>query len=308
MFVRSCDRQSFTRQYRKGQQGKGSGKVALSVSSLALTFERSEATIKKNLRLANKLGVFWLLEIKGDEVRLVYTSFTKLCSALNITDLGAIYEIYSDDFEQVRSLNIRYTVARKQRNAQQAAIRTAKLNNAKGKGRKLACRVVKPNRIFDTASTLCDRLDSSGKRTKSNRASGVKVIKKIHGRFLLVGRQFIPYGVSQETVSNIVGRTPQTIRKHLNQIKDLTAVDRFQVCAPTNDAINTPDFWLSHNIGEKKYMQFDGDRTLYVANTNIYDLEEDAKFLIGCRGLRKRVSQTTRSAKFLPCPLGVVQA
>ena len=287
LFVRSRDSQLFVKRYKKGEAGKGSGKVVLDIPMLSRTFKRSIATIKKNLRLALKLGVFWMLEIKGDEVRLVYTAFTKLCKALSISNLGANYEVNSDEFQQVRTLNIRFTVAQKQRNAQQAAIRSTKLNNAKVKGKKLSQRVVKPNRIFEAISTLCDR---------SKRASGIKALRRVRGRFLVVNRSFAPYGVSQETIATLVNRTPQTIRKHLKAINGLPNVDRYQICIPTNDAINTQEFWLDHNLGEKHYMRFDGDRNLYVVHTNIYDLEDDASFLLGCDGLRKRVSQYTRKA------------
>ena len=299
MFARSFDEQNFVKKYRKGTEGKGSGKVELDISLLARTFNRSIETIKKNLRLAHKLGLFWLLEIKGDRVRLVYSAFTKVCAMLGISDLGAIYETNSDSSEEVRSLNIRFTIAQKQKNAQQAAIRTTKEENVKAEGKRLSRRVVKPNRIFKAVSTLCDR---------PSKASGIKAIKKLYGRFLVVSRQFVPYGVSQETIAGIVDRTPQTVRKHLKSIKGLPNVDRFQVCTPTNDAIKTQEFWLDHHLGEKHYMRFDGDRTLYIANTNIYDLENDADFLMGCHGLRKRVSKATRKAQRTLAPLVGLQA
>ena len=307
LFVRSHDSQLFVKRHKRGEAGKGSGKVVLDIPMLSRTFKRSIATIKKNLRLALKLGVFWMLEIKGDEVRLVYTAFTKLCKALSISNLGANYEVNSDESEQVRTLNIRFIVAQKQRNAQQAAIRSTKLNNAKVKGKKLSQRVIKPNRIFEAISTLCDRSKlpqnkklSSKKTILSKkttlRASGIKALKRVRGRFLVVNRSFVPYGVSQEAIATLVNRTPQTIRKHLKAINGLPNVDRYQICVPTNDAIKTQEFWLSHNLGEKHYMRFDGDHNLYVATTNIYDLEDDASFLLGCNGLRKRVSQYTRKA------------
>ena len=113
----------------------------------------------------------------------------------------------------------------------------------------------------------------------------------------------MPYGVSQETIAGIVHRTPQTIRKHLKEINGLPDIEKVQVCSPTNDAIKTPQFWLDHHLGEKHYMRFDGDRTLYVANTNLYNLEDDAKFLLGCQGLRKRVSSYTRTSQRPPAPL-----
>ena len=285
LFLRSYDRQSFVPSGKQGTKGKGSGKVTLDIPTIAATLNRSEATIKKNLRLALKLGVIWMLEIKGKCVRLVYTSFTKLCAQLGISNLGAIHEEKATELRNVRSLNIRATVAQKQRNAQQAAIRSTKEENKQNKGKKLARRVVKPNRLFEVTSQLC---------RGSERVSGGKSFRKVKGRFLLVNRQFVPYGVSQETVASLVNRTPQTIRKHLNQIKDLPLVEKYQICYPTNDAVNTPEFWLDHNLGDKHYIRFDGDRSLYIAHTNIYNLEQDAKELLGCKGLRKRVSKYTR--------------
>ena len=120
--------------------------------------------------------------------------------------------------------------------------------------------------------------------------SGVKGLK-IKGRFLLVHRLFVPYGVSQELVAELVSRTPQTVRKHLKGIK------RYQVCEPCNDAIDTPNFWLTHNLGEKHYMRFDGDHTLYQARTNIYDLESNS---LRRMRLRKRVSKYTRQVAQSP--------
>jgi predicted transcriptional regulator len=280
LFVRSYDKQSFVARKVGGTKGKGSGKVVLDIPTIAATLKRSEATIKKNLRLGHKLGVFWMLEIKGKSVRLVYTAITKLCSMLGITNLGAIHEIKATELNNVRSHNIRATVAQKQRNAQQAAIRSTKERNKQTKGKRIARRVVKPNRLFEAASKLC---------------SGVKALRKIHGRFLLVNRQFVPYGVSQKTVATLVNRTPQTIRKHLKAINGLPKVEAYQICYPTNDAIYSPKFWLDHNLGDKHYMRFDGDRSLYVVHTNIYNLEEDAKQLLGCKGLRKRISKYART-------------
>ena len=293
LFLRSYDRQSFVPRGKQGTKGKGSGKVVLDIPTIAATLNRSEATIKKNLRLALKLGVFWMLEIKGKTVRLVYTAFTKLCAQLGISNLGAIHEEKANNLHNVRSLNIRATVAQKQRNAQQAAIRSTKEENKLNQGKKLARRVVKSNRLFETVSKLCDRPKSS-QSVKTKRVSGIKAFRKVKGRFLLVNRQFVPYGVSQETVATLVNRTPQTVRKHLNQIKDLPLVKKYQICYPTNDAINTPEFWLDHNLGDKHYIRFDGDRELYQIHTNIYNLENDAKQLLGCKGLRKRVSKYTR--------------
>ena len=291
LFVRSYDRQSFVKRGKSGEKGKGAGIVVLDIPTIAATLKRKESTIKKNLRLALKLGVFWMLEIKGKCVRLVYTAMTKLCSELGISNLGAIHEEKATELDNIRTHNIRATVAQKQRNAQQAAIRNTKEENKQTKGKKPARRVVKANNLFETVSKLCKG---------SKRVSGIKAFRKVKGRFLLVNRQFVPYGVSQETISTLVNRTPQTIRKHLKQIGScLPMVEKFQICYPVNDAINTPEFWLDHDLGEKHYMRFDGDRSLYEVRTNIYNLGDDAKQLLGCKGLRKRISNYTR--KHSPC-------
>lgn len=298
LFLRSYDRQSFVPRGKQGTKGKGSGKVTLDIPTIAATLNRSEATIKKNLRLALKLGVIWMLEIKGKCVRLVYTSFTKLCAQLGISNLGAIHEEKATELVNVRSLNIRATVAQKQRNAQQGAIRTTKDENELNKGKKLFRQVVKPSKLFKVASILSDRLIPKEKKEK---VSGVKSFRKVLGsRFLLVNRQFVPYGVSQETIGKLVNRTSQTVRKHLKAIKDLPAVESFQICYPSNDAIKTPEFWLSHNLGEKHYIRFKGDRELYQVHTNIYNLEDDAKNLLGCNSLRKRISKATRKSQHSP--------
>jgi predicted transcriptional regulator len=277
LFVRSHDKQSHTPKYQSGEAGKGAGKVSLDLPMLARTFNRSIATIKKALRLAYNLGVFWLLEIKGDGARLIYTSLKKVCLKLNISHLGAIFEMDSVDMpNQVRSLVVIATTAQKQEASFYAAKRETKENNKKYKGKKLAKHVKKSQNIFKHASTIM--------------LSGVKGLK-IKGRFLLVHRLFVPYGVSQDLVADLVSRTPQTVRKHLKGIK------RYQVCEPCSDAINTPEFWLTHNLGEKHYMRFDGDRTLYQARANIYDIE--SKSMRRMR-LRKRVSKYTRQVAQSP--------
>jgi predicted transcriptional regulator len=295
MFARSYDEQLFTKKYRKGTEGKGSGKVELSISKLAQTFNRSIETIKKNLRLALKLGIFWMLEIKGDQVRLVYTAFTKVSAMLGISNLGAIHEEKATELDNVRTHNIRATAAQKQRNAQQGALRKTKEENKLNQGKKITRRVVKPSKIFKNVSILSDR---DLPKEKVEKASGIKAFRKVLGtRFLLVNRQFVPYGVSQETIGKLVNRTPQTVRKHLNAIKDLPPIERIQICYPSNDAIKTPEFWLEHNLGEKHYLRFKGDRELYQIHTNIYNLEEDAKQLLGCNALRRRISKATRKSQ-----------
>lgn len=277
LFMRSHDKQSHTPKYQSGEAGKGAGKVNLDLPMLARTFNRSIATIKKALRLAYNLGLFWLLEIKGDSARLVYTALKKVCSKLNISNLGAIFEMDALDMpNQVRSQVVQAVTAQKQEASFHAAKRETKENNKKYKGKKLAKHVKKSQNIFKNASTFM--------------LSGVKGLK-IKGRFLLVHRLFVPYGVSQELVAELINRSPQTVRKHLKGIK------RYQVMEPSNDAINTPKFWLTHNLGEKHYMRFDGDRTLYQARTNIYNLE--SKSLRRMR-LRKRISKYTRSATQFP--------
>ena len=275
--MRSLDKQCHTPKYQSGEAGKGAGKVSLDLPMLARTFNRSIATIKKALRLAYNLGLFWLLEIKGDGARLIYTALKKVCSKLNISNLGAIFEMDALDMpNQVRSQVVIATTAQKQEASFHAAKRETKENNKKYKGKKLAKHVKKSQNIFKYASTFM--------------LSGVKGLK-IKGRFLLVHRLFVPYGVSQELVAELVSRTPQTVRKHLKGIK------RYQVCEPCNDAINTPDFWLTHNLGEKHYMRFDGDRTLYQAKANIYDLESNS---LRRMRLRKRVSKYTRQVAQSP--------
>ena len=277
LFVRSLDKQSFAPKYQSGEKGKGAGKVDLDLPMLARTFNRSIATIKKALRLAYNLGLFWLLEVKGDRARLIYTALKKVCSKLNISNLGEIFDMDALDMpNQVRSQVVIATTAQKQEASFHAAKRETKENNEKNKGKKLAKHVKKSQNIFKSASTF--------------KRSGVKGLK-IKGRFLLVHRLFVPYGVSQELVAKLVSRTPQTVRKHLKSIK------RYQVMEPCNDAINTPDFWLTHNLGEKHYMRFDGDRTLYEARTNIYDIQSKSMRRMH---LRKRVSKYTRHASQSP--------
>ena len=277
LFVRSHDKQHHVPKYQSGEAGKGAGKVSLDLPMLARTFNRSVATIKKALRLAYNLGLFWLLEIKGDLARLIYTSLKKVCSKLNISNLGAIFEMDALDMpNQVRSQVVQAVTAQKQEASFYAAKRETKENNKKYKGKKLAKHVKKSQNIFKHASTIM--------------LSGVKGLK-IKGRFLLVHRLFVPYGVSQDLVADLVNRTPQTVRKHLKGIK------RYQVCEPCNDAINTPEFWLTHNLGEKHYMKFDGDRTLYQARTNIYNLESKSMRRMH---LRKRVSKYTRQVAQSP--------
>lgn len=275
LLVRSIDKQSFAPKHRSGQKGKGAGKVELDLPMLARTFNRSITTIKKALRLALNLGLFWLLEIKGDRARLVYTALTKVCSRLNISHLGTIFETDAVNMpDNVRSQIVETTTAQKQEASFYAAKRETKEYNKKYKGRKLAKHVKKSQNIFKSTSTLCG---------SPKKESGVKGLK-IKGRFLLVHRLFVPYGVSQELIAELVNRTPQTVRKHLKDIK------RYQVMEPTNDAINTPEFWLNHHSGTY-YTRFDGDRTLYKARTNIYNIE--AKTLRRMH-LRKRVSKYTR--------------
>jgi hypothetical protein len=277
LFVRSHDKQHHVPKYQSGEAGKGAGKVSLDLPMLARTFNRSVATIKKALRLAYNLGLFWLLEIKGDRARLIYTSLKKVCSKLNISNLGTIFEMDALDMpNQVRSQVVQAVTAQKQEASFYAAKRETKENNKKYKGKKLAKHVKKSQNIFKHASTIM--------------LSGVKGLK-IKGRFLLVHRLFVPYGVSQDLVADLVNRTPQTVRKHLKGIK------RYQVCEPCNDAINTPEFWLTHNLGEKHYMKFDGDRTLYQARTNIYNLESKSMRRMH---LRKRVSKYTRQVAQSP--------
>lgn len=279
LLVRSLDKQSFAPKYQSGEKGKGAGKVVLDLPMLARTFNRNIETIKKALRLGLNLGLFWLLEIKGDSARLIYTALTKVCSKLGISNLGTIYEIDALDMpNQVRSMTVQVITAQKQDASFHAAKRETKEDNEKNKGKKLAKHVKKPQNIFKSTSTLCG---------SPKKVSGVKGLK-VKGRFLLVHRLFVPYGVSQELVAELVNRTPQTVRKHLKGIK------RYQVCEPCNDAISTPEFWLTHNLGETHYMKFDGDRTLYKARTNIYNLE--AKVLHR-RHLKKRVSKYTRRAQ-----------
>jgi hypothetical protein len=249
----------------------GTGIVEFDLANLAQTLNRSISTIKTNLRLARRLGVFRVLRISGLSVKAAYISLPKLCLKLGVQKLGAIYELDSNKFHTLRSQTVRFTIAMKQEHSKFVANQSAKDLKQR--------RTIELGKIFDIASDI---------------SIGVTGIKDRVGHFLLVTSEFTPYGTSQKLVGSILNRSTQTIRKHLQAINGLEEVTSLQICqSDQSNSINMLEdrmLWLEHEIGLVNY--FCWNNVLYKCLPNIYDL--DSSFLFNQKWLRRRVSKMFR--------------
>jgi len=249
----------------RGLDKVGCGNATLDLAELATTLKRSVSTIKTNLRLARRLGVFRLASLTGLTARVSYLSLTKLCVKFDIKKLGAAYEINAEDFQYMRSLNIRFAIAHKQSQSIYAATVAAK------KAKKPP--IILPSEIFDGASAECQ---------------GVTVVKGRVRNVLFTDARFTSYGASQESIAEEVGRSRQTILNHLKAKDGLEAVRRFQVLKLSEDDVTSPEFWKRHSIHEyHQYCDYKG--SLYKRCPNIYDLDRD--FLIPDRTIRAKVME-----------------
>lgn len=249
----------------------GTGIVEFDLAELAKDLNRSISTIKTNLRLARRLGVFRVLRISGLSVKAVYISLSKLCLKLGIQKLGAIYELDSNKFHTLRSQTVRFTIAMKQKHSKFAANQSAiKLKQP---------RTIEVGKIFDIASDI---------------STGVTNIKAQVGHFLLVTSEFTPYGTSQKLIGSILKRSSQTIRKHLQAINGLEEVTSLQICQSQRShsvsILENHQLWVEHEIGLVNY--FCWNNILYKWLPNIYDL--DSSFLFNQKWLRRRVSKFFR--------------
>ena len=226
----------------------GCGNASLDVAELARLFKRTISTIKANLRLARRLGVFRLVTLTGMTARVSYLSLNKLCIKFDIKNLGAIFELKPDELTQIRSQVIRMTTNK----VQAQSIFQA---NARAKEQKLP-KIIKPSKIFESASA---------------ESRGVTAYKGRQRDLLLVNSSFTPYGASQSTIAENLNCHRQTISRHLGDINDLGAVPRFQILVKTRDDINSADFYLEHPVDLYSYC-FVG-KQLYRRHCNIYHLD-----------------------------------
>ena len=228
---------------------KGCGNVSFDVAELARLFKRTISTIKANLRLARRLGVFRLVTLTGMTARVSYLSLNKLCMKFDIKHLGASFELNDDELTQIRSQVIRMTTNKVQAQSIYKA-------NARAKEQKLPL-IVKPSKIFGSA------LEHS---------HSVTAYKGRQRDLLLVNSNFTPYGASQVTIAENLGCHRQTVSRHLGNINGLEGVPRFQVLVKTDDNINSPDFYMSHPVDLYSYC-FVG-KQLYKRHCNIYDVDK----------------------------------
>lgn len=245
----------------------GSGCVALDLPMLARTINRSISTIKNNLRSCVKHGLFYCCHWSGATVKIWYKSLPKVCHALGIEKLGAIYELNAKDFDTIRTQNIRQAIAQKQKHSQFLATKEADETKT--------TKPISPEKILNA---------SSGIRT------GAKGIVELRGHRLYVGSGFKAYGASQRLISNLTNRTPQTIRKHLKSVKNLKPVRSLQICQNQEniDIESGSDryFWVDKELGKTNYLRYKGK--IYKTLPNIYDL--DGLALVPQKRLRKRIS------------------
>jgi hypothetical protein len=240
----------------------GSGNVSFDVAELARLFKRTISTIKANLRLARRLGVFRLVTLTGMTARVNYLSLNKLCIKFDIKHLGATFELFDNELTQIRSQVIRMTTNKVQAQSIYRA-------NVKAKEQKLP-EIIKPSEIFESAS---------------EHSHGVTAYKGRQRDLLLVDSSFTPYGASQATIANNLGCHRQTVSRHLGDINNLGSVPRFQVLVKTRDDINSADLYLEHPVDLYSYC-FVG-KQLYKRHCNIYDV--DKSYLISDTATRAKV-------------------
>ena len=226
----------------------GNGTAVIDLANLAQSCNRSISTIKTSLKLARRLGLLRLATLTGLTARVSYTSVTKVCLLFGIRQLGAIYEIYPNQLDQMRILNTRCTIASKQAQSIHMANKTAKEQHKP--------KVVLPSEIFEGASVDW---------------RGVTVYKGRERDLLLVDARFTVYGASQSSIGETLQRSRHTISRHLKAIKGLEAVDRFQVLKLTEDDIHSSDFWSKHPVDQYSYCTVKG--LLFKRCCNIYNLD-----------------------------------
>lgn len=226
----------------------GNGIAVFDVMTLAQSCNRTVSTIKKNLRLARRLGLFRQVALTGMTARVSYTSLTKVCLLFGIKQLGAIYEMRPHELDQMRILNTRCTIASKQAQSIHMANKAAKEEHKP--------KVVSPSEIFEGASVEW---------------RGVTVFKGRERDLLLVDARFTVYGASQSSIGETLQRSRHTISRHLKAVKGLEAVDRYQVLKLSEDEINSTEFWLKHPTEHYSYCTVKG--LLYKRHCNIYNLD-----------------------------------
>lgn len=227
----------------------GNGTAVIDLPTLARTCNRSVSTIKTNLRFARRLGLLRIATLTGLTARVSYTSITKVCLLFGIKRLGAVYEIYPEQLDQMRILNTRCTIANKQAQSIHMANKAAKEQQKP--------KVVLPSEIFEGASVDW---------------RGVTVFKGRERDLLLADARFTVYGASQSSIGETLQRSRHTISRHLKAINGFEEVDRYQVLKLSEDDIHSSDFWDKHPVDQYNYCTVQG--LLYRRCCNIYNLDK----------------------------------
>lgn len=250
--------------------------MQFAIADLAEALGVSIATIRRYLKHGMRLKFFRNARIANGIVTLFYASTVQVCIANGFSNLGAVTEVAVSELKNLKAITTQAEVQK----LQQASFHKAR----KGQKRPLPT----PDELIPSSvkSQPCKRSGASGQ------------VVQMGKRFLFVSPDFIPFGGSQKTTAQNLGRSARTIVRRLSNRnrskKGLPILERRQlavVCTPSD----------TQRIDA---LRLSGDRTLkhvfsaalgaIVPKCNIYGQYLELR---GCRWTRKRLTAAIKKSR-----------
>jgi hypothetical protein len=193
----------------------GSGWLVTSFTQLRLLLRCASSTLYQWLRECKMIGAIRTYARKGDALTVWLGSRNAICHHLGLDDWGTtelveLREIIN--LVDARAQASTATVAR-----QQQASRHAALYKLTPDERRKQKKLPLPEEIFKRQG-VC--LLNTGRWGTS-----IPYVLKVTSGKVFVSKGFVPFGCSQKSVSNSLGMSDRTLRRHL----DLLDIDRRQV-------------------------------------------------------------------------------
>lgn len=176
-----------------------SGKATFNIDKVCNTFSVTHHTVRNWMREGIKLNIFKrILKVAKGEFKVYYTSLIKLCVAKKLDTFGAVGNATLNEVKTIKVSSAEITAQSVQASSRYLA-KKENLNIHSSQ------RVTLPEELFDTegnpSSELC--VGALGYNSDHNT--------------LFVNQSFKPYGASQFTIGNKLGRHIKTIERRLKK-------------------------------------------------------------------------------------------
>jgi hypothetical protein len=193
----------------------GSGWAVVSFTQVRLLLRCASSTLYQWLRECKQIGAIRTYARKGDALTVWLGSRNVICHNLGLNDWGTTELVELREIINLSNARAQASIATVAKGQQ--ASRHAALYKLSSDERKKQEKLPLPEEIFKRQE-VC--LLNTGRWGTS-----IPYVLKVTSRKVFTSKGFIPYGCSQESVSNSLRIHERTLRRHL----DLLDVDRRQI-------------------------------------------------------------------------------